>query len=100
MHLNRRNDRNSLKQRLRRKKDQTLQKITVMTESNKNLSTDESVEAVNSLSRRRFLGRASGAAVATAGLASGGFLLGSSQKAVAQQAASPTLIARASALDR
>jgi hypothetical protein len=57
-----------------------------MTESNKNLSTDESVEAVNSLSRRRFLGRASGAAAATAGLASGGFLLGSGQKAVAQQA--------------
>jgi hypothetical protein len=57
-----------------------------MTESNKNLSTDESVQAVNTLSRRRFLGRASGAAAATAGLASGGFLLGSSQKAVAQQA--------------
>jgi hypothetical protein len=57
-----------------------------MTEPVKNLSKDKSVEAGNSLSRRRFLGRATVAAGASTVLGSAGFLLASGQKATAQQA--------------
>jgi ferritin-like protein len=56
-----------------------------MTEPIRNLSIDKSVEAGNALSRRGFLGRATGAAGATAMLSSAGFLLASGQKASAQQ---------------
>lgn len=52
----------------------------------RNSSPDQIVDPENSLSRRRFLGRAGAAAGATAALASGGFLLASGQKAAAQQA--------------
>jgi hypothetical protein len=57
-----------------------------MTESEKNLSLDKSLETGSAVSRRRFLGRAGVAAGATAALGSAGFLLASGQKAAAQQA--------------
>jgi Ferritin-like domain len=57
-----------------------------MTDPAKNLPVDKIAETGNSFSRRRFLGRATAAAGATAALASGGFLLTSGQKASAQQA--------------
>ncbi len=57
-----------------------------MTESIKNSPAVNPVETKNALSRRKFLGRAGAAAGATAALASGGILVSSGQKAVAQQA--------------
>jgi hypothetical protein len=57
-----------------------------MTEPIKDSSPVNSVETTNALSRRRFLRRAGAAAGATAALASGGILVSSGQRAVAQQA--------------